>query len=239
MKKVITFIMIMLIVLSAFSIVGNAEESADTGALDEAFDTLKDVFSSLDVDWESLRAYAMENKSDIATIALLVVAAIMRSIAKTTAKKVLPEAAAQIKATKELADGIATQDSEREKKNEAWKAAADLVLDKMQDKLNESEERDKLLTRATEALEASDKRYSEMTKLLAEAFMLQATTNYDTLMSAKLTDIRKAEIEKNYLNQKEFYSRLYELCSANVGEVAVSEEQTEEKVTTNEEALVA
>ena len=239
MKKVITFIMIMLIVLSAFSIVGNAEESADTGALDEAFDTLKDVFSSLDVDWESLRAYAMENKSDIATIALLVVAAIMRSIAKTTAKKVLPEAAAQIKATKELADGIATQDSEREKKNEAWKAAADLVLDKMQDKLNESEERDKLLTRATEALEASDKRYSEMTKLLAEAFMLQATTNYDTLMSAKLTDIRKAEIEKNYLNQKEFYSRIYELCSANVGEVAVSEELTEEKVTANEEALVA
>lgn len=231
--------MIMLIVLSAFSIVGNAEESADTGALDEAFDTLKDVFSSLDVDWESLRAYAMENKSDIATIALLVVAAIMRSIAKTTAKKVLPEAAAQIKATKELADGIATQDDERAKKNEAWKAAADLVLDKMQDKLNESEERDKLLTRATEALEASDKRYSEMTKLLAEAFMLQATTNYDTLMSAKLTDIRKAEIEKNYLNQKKFYTHIYELCSANVGEEAAHEELTEEKVTANEEALVA
>ena len=239
MKKVLVFTMIMLIVLSAFSIVGNAEESADTGALDEAFDTLKDVFSSLDVDWESLRAYAMENKSDIATIALLVVAAIMRSIAKTTAKKVLPEAAAQIKATKELADGIATQDDERAKKNEAWKAAADLVLDKMQDKLNESEERDKLLTRATEALEASDKRYSEMTKLLAEAFMLQATTNYDTLMSAKLTDIRKAEIEKNYLNQKKFYTHIYELCSANVGEEAAHEELTEEKVTANEEALVA
>ena len=231
--------MIVLIVLSAFSIVGNAEESADTGALDEAFDTLKDVFSSLDVDWESLRAYAMENKSDIATIALLVVAAIMRSIAKTTAKKVLPEAAAQIRATKELADGIATQDTEREKKNEAWKAAADIILNKMQEKLDESEERDKLLARSTAALEASDKRYCEMTQLLATALMTQATTTYDALMSAKLTDIRKEEIERNYLEQRAAYMQIYALCSAKTDEEASPEEVTEEKVTTNEEALVA
>ena len=239
MKKVLVFTMIMLIVLSAFSIVGYAEDGGESGALDDAFDALKTTFSSLDVDWESLRAYALENKSDITTTILLIIVAIVCSIAKTIAKKVLPEAAAQIKATKELAYGIATQDDERAKKNEAWKQAADLVLDKMQEKLNESEERDKLLTRATEALEASDKRYSEMTKLLAEAFMLQATTNYDTLMSAKLTDIRKAEIEENYLNQKKFYTQIYELCSANAGEEAAHEDVTEEKVTTNEEALVA
>ena len=239
MKKVLVFTMIMLIVLSAFSIVGYAEDGVESGALDDAFDALKTAFSSLDVDWDSLRAYALENKSDIVTIVLLVVAAIMRSMAKTIAKKVLPEAAAQIKATKELADGIATKDDERAKKNEAWKQAADNILNKMQEKLDESEERDKLLARSTAALKASDKRYCEMTQLLATALMTQATTTYDALMSAKLTDIRKEEIERNYLEQRAAYMQIYALCSAKTDEEASPEEVTEEKVTTNEEALVA
>lgn len=239
MKKIILFTLIMLMAVFVFSIVCFAEETSDGGTLDTAFDSLKEAFSSLEIDWESLKAYAMENKNDVVAVVLAIVLVIMKGIVNKMVKKLGPEVAEQTSNLAELAVNMVDHENQVAKDNKEWREKANGILEKMQEKLDNAEERDKLLARSTLALEKSDARYAAMTKILAEAFMAQATTNYDALMSAKLTDIRKQEIESNYLNQKKTYVTICELCAIDTeGEEATSLVESKE-VTADEKALVA
>lgn len=237
MKKLLLLILVMLTVISAFGVTCFAEEAEGSGALDEAFGGLEEAFASLEIDWESLKTYALENKDDIVSVILVVVMVIMRSIVNKIVKNISPKVSQQVEGVAVLAQQMIEHENKVAEDNKEWRALSDGILDKMQEKLDNAEERDKLLERATLALEASDKRYTEMTRILAEAFITQAATNYDALMSAKLTDIRKAEIEENYLKQKKAYAMICELCADSaVDEAAVVEEK---EVTASEETLVA
>lgn len=238
MKKILLLTLITLIVISGFGITCFAEETADTGPLDEAFGGLEEAFSSLEIDWESLKTYALENKDDIVSVILVIVMVIMRSIVNKIVKNISPKVSQQVEGVAVLAQQMIDHENTVAEDNRTWRAASDAILDKIQEKLDNAEERDKLLTRATLALEASDKRYTEMTKILAEAFLTQATTNYDALMSAKLTDIRKAEIEENYLKQKKAYALMCDLCTAEVDKEESAVIETKE-VNECEETLVA
>lgn len=239
MKKIILFTLIMLMAISVFSIVCFAEEATDSGSLDAAFGSLKEAFSSLEIDWESLKAYAMENKDDIVAVVLVIVLAIMKGIVNKIVKKVGPEVAKQTRDIAELAVNMVDHENQVAKDNKEWRELANGILEKMQEKLDNAEERDKLLARSTLALEKSDARYAAMTRILAEAFMAQATTSYDALMSAKLTDIRKEEIEANYLNQKKAYAMICELCAFDIEEKEETALVEVKEVAANEEALVA
>jgi hypothetical protein len=149
---------------------------------------------------------------------LLVAAIIYKAGAATIKKKILPK----IEKQGENAMGMITAAGKLTKTN---KENFETVIDEVRSILAEDSEREKRLLTALETEHKTTEEYRNMCEQyrkqiceFSSVSLAQSAMIYEALMSAKLTDVRKEEIEKQYLKQKEFYENIVLVIEKGEGE---------------------
>ena len=143
---------------------------------------------------------------------LLVVAIIYKVGSATVKKKILPKIEQQGANAIEMISAAG-------KLTKTNKENFDAVISEVKGVLAEDNEREKRLISAletermtTEAYREICKNYENMIREFSSASLSQGAMVYEALMSAKLTDVRKEEIERQYLGNKAVYENiLYEI----------------------------
>lgn len=146
-----------------------------------------------------------EYAAELAAAALGLVAIVFKKKFKNFVEVILPSIKKQVSTTIEMA-AAAGKLTEENKNN------FEQSLSKMKEILDGDEEREKRFLEAleterktTEEYRALCEGYRATIKEFAAAALSQGEMVYDALMSAKLTDVRKAEIEKQHLKSKAVY----------------------------------
>lgn len=233
MKKCFLFLaVIMTVMLLAFPC--SAEDAASVTAEETSTDagsvTIVDGGEKVATgDWlTNLFSFGMdfldEYEDRIMAGVLLVAAIIYKTGAATIKKKILPK----IEKQGENAMGMITVAGKLTKTN---KENFDAVINEVKGVLAEDSEREKRLLTAldterktTEAYREICENYENMIREFSSASLSQGAMVYEALMSAKLTDVRKEEIEKRYLEQKNFYENIVMVI-----EKGEEEHETEDK----------
>lgn len=206
MKRIFLIAFILCIVMAAMLPCSAMEVHTDTSAETDVVDVGDGGFSTdwLTDLWETIK----EHKSDIMTVVLLIVAAIFELAWKNFSKNVLPTITKALEKVKEMATaaGKITQ-TNKEQFSE--------VIGEVRGVLAAGGDREKVLLNALALSETREKEYKVMceqyaaqNQTLVTALMAQEQMNYETLMSAKLTDARKEEIEKQHLYLKGKYEAM-------------------------------
>lgn len=161
------------------------------------FDWLTDL-------WDTVMAH----KSDILTVFILAVATLYEIGSSKIKNKVIPGVEKACKKAKEIAGvaGQITQDNKAQFKE---------MIEEMRGILAAGSEHENLLLAALEQSEATKEEYKRLfeaqllnMQTLSSALMAQEQMAYETLMSAKLTDVRKEEIERQHLRLKAIFEAI-------------------------------
>ena len=206
MKRIFLIAFILCIVMATMLPCSAIEVHTEAAAVTDAIDVGEGDFSTdwLTDLWETIK----EHKSDIMTLALLIVAAIFEIAWKHFSKKVLPIILQALEKVKEMATaaGKITQ-TNKEQFSE--------VIGEMKGILAAGGDREKVLLDALAISEKNKEEYKAMceqhavqNQIMVTALMAQEQMIYETLMSAKLTDARKEELEKQHLYLKGKYEAI-------------------------------
>lgn len=160
-------------------------------------------------DWVTVAyEWTMSHWDDIMGIVLFVAAIIYKFGSGVFKNKILPELQAQGNTTIAMASAAG-------KLTQATKENFDKVIKEVKEFLIQAEERELSLTEALAEAGRSKEEYrllcecyQQKNQEIATALLAQEQMIYDTLMSAKLTDMRKAEIERQHLANKTAYQAL-------------------------------
>lgn len=160
--------------------------------------------------------WIMGHKDDIMAMILLVAAALYKWGAGAIKKKIIP-------ALEEQGTTVADMASAAGKITLANKDNFEKVMDEVRELIRSGGEREKVFLEAVKICDDSKAQYAEMcgkleaqNAALASALMAQEQMIYETLMSARLTDARKEEVETQHLKLKATYEAL--LVPENGGE---------------------
>lgn len=194
-----------------------SEETADAEEPGEEIidDTSADILTDA---WN----WVMDKKDDIMAIILLIAAALYKLGSAVIKKKILPEITKQSERVTEMASaaGKITQTN-----------AANFMatVEEFKKILNEDEEREKRLSEAIAASERNREEYRQMcekyeaqNKALVASLVAQEQMVYEALMSAKLTDVRKEEIERQHLKRLNEYESLEDTVNGGDADEAVA-----------------
>ena len=152
--------------------------------------------------------WLMGHKDDIMAGILLIAATLYKLGTSAIKKKILPDITKQSETTTEIAAAAG-------KLTQANKANFEAAISELKKILDGDEERE---TRLCEAIAASERnkeeyrnmceKYEVQNKALVAALLAQEQMVYESLMSAKLTDVRKEEIERQHLERMNAYKAL-------------------------------
>ena len=164
----------------------------------------EDVISQ---DWlTDLRDSIRENKDDIAALCIVLAGALFEAGLIYFKKKVWPQIESFVKKQSENAMEMAKASGKITQKN---KEQFEEVLAEVKSILAEGSERESILLKAMETETKTKDEYKALCEKMfvylntvATAMAAQEQMTYETLMSAKLTDVRKEEIEKQHLQNK-------------------------------------
>ena len=152
--------------------------------------------------------WIMGHKDDIMAGVLLVAAALYKWGSGVLKKKVIPKLEAQSDTTTNIATAAG-------KLTQANKEYFKQALEEVKAVMAEGGEREKVFLQAVEVLEKSKEEYRLMCEQMIDqndklraALMAEGQMVYEALMSAKLTDARREEIEAKYLKLRSEYEAL-------------------------------
>lgn len=218
MKRILIFTAIIVVLFSAV-FPCFAEETASEDAM--AAEVTVDETAEDDVGWDWLSqayedgiSFLGLHADEIAAAIILISSFMDKKKTKVVTDEVLPKVKEQGKVVIDMAEAAGNIIKEN-------KAAFFENLTEMKKILNDDEEREKRLLAAldtehktTEQYQALCEQYVDMLHTFAAAAISQGAMTYEALMSAKLTDVRKEEIEKEYLKNKAMYE---EILSCEIG----------------------
>lgn len=209
MKRIFVVLTIVMLIMAFLSSTCYAME--DYPVVKEGEETDGDVVGGGDdtvpQDWlTDLRDAIRANKEDITTLCLAVAGILFEIGAVYFYKKIWPKIEEFIKQQSEKALEMAKASGKITQKN---KEQFEEVLTEVRAILADGSERESILLKAMETETKTKDEYKALCEkmfvylnTLATAMAAQEQMTYETLMSAKLTDVRKEEIEKQHLQNK-------------------------------------
>lgn len=181
-----------------------------------------------EVDWlTDLNDAIKENKDDVIALCLALAGILFEAGVIFFYKKIWPKLETFIKQQSEKAMEMAKASGQITQTN---KNQFDEILKEVKSILTDGSEREQILLKAMETETKTKEEYKALCEqmmtrygVMVTALIAQEQMTYETLMSAKLTDVRKEEIEKQHLQSK----ALLEAAANSVSE-AVSENEAVE-----------
>lgn len=228
MKRIFIILVAVLMVvsLSLPCFANEAVLESETAGLETVVDDTAYDEETMDVIAEIIgfvKYFFGEYAAEMAAAVIGVVAIVFKKKFKQFVEVIFPAIKKQVNATVEMA-------AEAGKITVENKKYVEDSLSQMKKILENDEEREKRLVEAleterktTEEYRAMCEGYEAAIKEFAAAALSQGSMVYDALMSAKLTDVRKEEIEKQYLKGKAVYEAI--IFKEDGGDVSGNEEQ--------------
>ncbi len=230
MKRIFVVLTIVMLIMAFLSSTCYAME--DSPVVQEGEETDGDVVGGGDdtvpQDWlTDLRDAIRANKDDIAALCIILAGALFEAGVIYFKKKIWPAIDKFIKQQSEKAMEMAKASGQITQAN---KKQFEEVLQEVRAILTDGSERERVLLNAMETEAKTKEEYKDLciqlmtqNKVMVTALMAQEQMTYETLMSAKLTDVRKEEIEKQHLQ----FKSAFEVASNPIPEAVNKDEVVE------------